>query len=116
MLGCCYLDRTIDVPKSGINITGDAAPVLHAARVDGLNSVLPGAEPPVAACLEEVGVVVGVVAPAQCRLDPRHRQPQTPDGLRSTDLPFSIEHPVVLTCRDGEQLIRFMLSIKFSLS
>lgn len=116
MLGCCSLDRTIDVPESGIHIAGDAAPVLHAAWVDGLNPVLPGAEPPVAACLEEVGVVVGVVAPAQCRLDPGHRQTQSPDGLRSTDLPFSIKHPVVLTCRDGEQLICFMFSIQFSLS
>lgn len=98
------LDRTVDVPEGGVHVVGDAAPVLHAARVDGLDPVLAGAEPPVAAGLEEVGVVVGVVAPAQRRLDPRHRQTQTPDGLRSSDLHLSIEHPVVLTCPEREMV------------
>ena len=97
------LDRTIDVPEGGVHVVGDAAPVLHAARVHGLHPVLAGAEPPVAAGLEEVGVVVGVVAPAQRRLDPGHRQTQTPDGLRPSDLHLGIEHPVVLTCPERER-------------
>ena len=64
---------TIVVPEGGIHVSGNATPVLHAARVDGFNAVLAGAELPVAAGLEEVGGVRGVVAPAQRRLDPRHR-------------------------------------------
>lgn len=89
--------RTINVPESGVHVVGDAAPVLHASRVGRLHAVLVGAEPPVAARLEEVGVVGGVVAPAQSRLDPRHRQTQSPDGLRPSDLPLGVKHPVVVT-------------------
>lgn len=89
--------RTINVPEGGVHVSGDAAPVLHASRVGGLHAVLVGAEPPVAARLEDVGVVGGVVAPAQSRLDPRHRQAQSPDGLGPSDLPLGVKHPVVLT-------------------
>lgn len=69
-----------------------------------------GAEPPVAARLEEVGVVGGVVAPAQGRLDPRHRQPQSPDGLRPSDLPLGVKHPVVLTYTEKQKKVAFSLS------
>lgn len=91
------LPRTVNVPERGVHVVGDAAPVLHAPRVGRLHAVLVGAEPPVAARLEEVGVVGGVVAPAQGRLDPGHRQTQSPDGLRAPDLPLGVKHPVVLT-------------------
>lgn len=87
---------TINVPEGGVHVVGDAAPVLHASRVGSLHAVLVGAEPPVAARLEEVGVVGGVVAPAQGRLDPWHRQTQSPDGVRPSDLPLCVKHPVVL--------------------
>lgn len=96
--------RTINVPERGVHIVGDAAPVLHASRVGGLHVVLVWAEPPVAARLEKVGVVGGVVAPAQGRLDPRHRQAQSPDGLRPSDLPFGVKHPVVLTYREAKSV------------
>lgn len=92
---------TVDVPEGGVHVPGDAAPVLHVARVGGLHPPLVGAEPPVAARPEEVGVEVVVVAPAQRRPDPRRRQAQTPDGLRAPDLHLSIEHPVVLTWGGG---------------
>lgn len=96
--------RTVNVPERGVHVVGDAAPVLHASRVGGLHAVLVGAEPPVAARLEEVGVVGGVVAPAQGRLDPRHRQTQSPDGLRPSDLPLGVKHPVVLTYREAKSV------------
>lgn len=92
--------RTVNVPERGVHVVGDAAPLLHASRVGRLHPVLVGAEPPVAARLEEVGVVGGVVAPAQGRLDPRHRQTQSPDGLRPSDLPLGVKHPELLTCAE----------------
>lgn len=93
---------TVNVPERGVHVVGDPAPVLHASRVGRFHAVLVGAEPPVAARPEEVGVVGGVVAPAQGRLDPRRRQTQRPDGLRPPDLPLGVKHPVVVTCRERE--------------
>lgn len=95
--------RTINVPERSVNILRDATPVLHVTRVDGLHAVLHGAESPVAARLEEVGVVGGVLAPAKSRLDPRHRKTQSPYGLWSSDWPLCIKHPVVLTCSQSEE-------------
>lgn len=97
--------RTIKVPERSVHVVGDSAPVLHASRVGRLHAVLVGAEPPVAARLEEVGVVGGVVAPAQGRLDPRHRQTQSPDGLRPSDLPLGVKHPVVLTYAEKQKSV-----------
>ena len=89
---------TISVPKGCINMTGDAFPLVHAARMDIFNPVLLKTEGPVRIGLEQVDFLDTIVFPLQSCLNIWNRKTQLPHWIRSCNLPLSIKHPVAVTC------------------